>query len=99
MSEFFIKVASPDFQLPAVVLQNLVHPESGTGPSGGFVYEHIQSVPSPSWVIVHGLGHYPGGVTLLDSSKRIFQAEIHYIDVNTILATMVGAQSGTAYVN
>lgn len=69
--------------------------------TGGVVphYEHNQTAPSNEWIITHNLGYNPGGVTLVDSAKREFKAEISYIDENSLRVTMVGAQSGMAYIS
>lgn len=62
-------------------------------------FEHIQSIPAAVWTIVHNRGYFPAGVTLLDSAKRSFHASVSYPDVNTVIVSMTGAQSGTAYVS
>lgn len=96
--DYIVKVSSPDFQLPAVVLQNLIHPEAQGG-SGGTAFEFIQSMPSAVWTIHHNLGRYPSGVTLIDSAKRRFEADVVFLDLNSLRVTMIGAQSGTAYLS
>lgn len=62
-------------------------------------YEHIQSSPSEEWTIQHNLGFFPGGVMLVDSANREFKAEIVQINENTLRVSMIGAQSGTAYIS
>ena len=68
--------------------------------SGGVPgYTHQQSLPSDTWVITHNLGYSPGGIALFDSSNREFKAQITYVNQNTLIANMVGAQSGTANIS
>jgi hypothetical protein len=62
------------------------------------VYEHVQSIPEKIWVIHHNLGRKVAGVSLVDSSKRVFMAEWEFTDLNTVTVYMTGAQSGYAYV-
>lgn len=76
-----------------------VGPAGPAGPAGGAIFEFIQSQPSEIWFIDHNLGRYPSGVSLIDSAKRVFEAEIRYIDPNSLTVTMSGAQSGTAYIS
>ena len=77
-------------------------PIGPVGPEGSAStepYEHIQSTPSTVWTIVHNFGYYPGGITLVDSSKRVFMAEVSYVDTVVLIVTIAGAQSGFAYVS
>lgn len=68
--------------------------------SGGIPgYVHQQSQPSDQWIITHNLGYSPGGIALFDSTNREFKAQITYVDQNTLIATMVGAQSGFANIS
>lgn len=61
-----------------------------------FVY--TQNVASDTWVIEHNLGRFPS-VTIVDSAGTVFIPERQYIDNNTCIAKMIGAMTGTAYLN
>lgn len=58
--------------------------------------EYHQSTPSKEWVINHNFGRYPAGVSLTDSSGRMFLAPWSNINENTLVVTLSGAMSGYA---
>jgi hypothetical protein len=61
-------------------------------------YTHAQSVASTEWNVVHGLGKHPS-VTVVDSSNRVVEGELEYLDTFTVRLTFSSAFSGFAYFN
>lgn len=62
-------------------------------------FEYHQTSPSNEWIIRHNLGFYPGGISLVDSSRREFRAEVNHIDHNTLRIKMEYAMSGSAFIS
>lgn len=81
-----------------VGLQGPPGPQGPEGPSGAAAssYTHVQSSPSASWTVAHGMNSYPGGITVFDSSGRVVEGDITYVDVNTVQLDFTTAFSGTA---
>lgn len=65
---------------------------------GDKTYRHIQSVPSDTWEVTHGLNKYPS-ITIQDSAGTIVIGDVTYNDKNTITLTFSGAFSGEAHFN
>jgi hypothetical protein len=84
-----------------VGLQGPPGPEGPQGPSGAAAsnFTHSQATPSAVWEIVHGMGAYPGGITVIDSSGRLVEGDITYLDANTIRLDFTTAFSGTARIS
>lgn len=57
---------------------------------------HTQGVAASTWTIVHNLGTYPA-VTVEDSTGQVVDAEIHYVDVNSLEVRAAFAFSGQAF--
>lgn len=68
---------------------------AGTGDKN---YVHIQSVPTNTWVINHGLNKQPS-ITVVDSAGSVVVGDYHYNDLNTVTLTFHGAFSGKAFLN
>lgn len=66
--------------------------------SGNITYVHTQSSSASTWNINHNLGYYPN-VTIIDSSGRVVEGEIDYVDVNNIQLLFSAAFTGTAYLS
>lgn len=111
MTGFFIKVDSPDFQLPQVVLDNLPDWATMTEVQDAIVayyeslppavspaalsYTFTQPVPLATWVINHPLPYSPN-VTITDSAGTVVATEIVYVSPTVIHSIAAGAFSGTA---
>lgn len=66
--------------------------------SGDATYLHTQGAASAIWTITHGLGKYPA-VTTLDSTLESIEAEVDYVDLNTVRLSFNGPVSGSATLN
>jgi hypothetical protein len=76
-------------------------PVGPTGPSSGtgdLHYRFIQSIPSATWHIGHGLGKYPS-VSAVDSSGASVIGGIDHLDAYNCVITFTAAFSGEAYCN
>ena len=91
MGSYFVKVDSPGFQLPQVVLDNL--PDWAT--VADVSYTHTQATASAVWEIVHPLPFVPN-VTITDSAGTAVLTEITYPAPNIVRSTSAGAFSGIA---
>jgi hypothetical protein len=74
------------------------YPDIGTNPVNHVRYTHIQPTVSNQWVINHNLNFYPN-VTILDNDvpPRIVEADIRYLNANSVTINMNNAMSGIAY--
>lgn len=72
-----------------------------TGPAGlsGGSYAHTQSSPSATWTIVHGLGYYPGGVSVVDSGGTKVYGDVNHLTENSLVINFSSAFSGKAYIS
>lgn len=80
--------------------------DSLVGPSGadGSAFHWHQSTPSDTWTVVHNMGVFPGGVTVVDSGGNLQEPHLEYIDNNTIeltfyVAGVLAATSGDVYIS
>jgi hypothetical protein len=48
--------------------------------------------------VIHGLG-IRASVTVVDTVERVVEAQIDYVDNNTITVTFASAQTGKAYLS
>jgi len=69
----------------------------GAGGIGGGFYTHVQSAPSNTWSVAHGLGYYPGGVSVVDSGGNICLGDVQYTSTNSLVVNFAEAFSGVAY--
>ena len=60
-------------------------------------YEHTQAVASDSWVIDHNLDKPCPKVTIIDSAGTVFYPAVKYINNNRCIVPLIGAMTGTAY--
>lgn len=61
-------------------------------------YVHHQSVASDKWEIEHNLDKECPTVKVIDTSGSIFRPPIKVINNNKIIIDLIGAMSGTAYI-
>ena len=71
---------------------NLVLPVSGS-------YRHVQSVSASTWTVIHNLGYYPGGVSLIDSVETVVFGDVTHVDTNTFTVSFSTPFSGKGYVS
>lgn len=72
------------------------YPDINTDPVNHVKYVHTQNTPSNQWNITHNLGFFPN-VTVLDNANRIIEADIQYLNTNSVRIVMNVVLSGTAY--
>lgn len=72
------------------------YPDINIDPVNHVKYVHNQSSPSTQWNITHSLGFFPN-VTVLDNANRIIEADIQYLNTNSVRIVMNVALSGVAY--
>lgn len=93
---------SPDVEMPVTLsLDVQVVPVQGLpGVPGASLeggYTHTQSAPAAEWNINHGLGKYPTVLLFTDSDgDQPVETDVHYIDVNNIIAIWPSPESGRA---
>jgi hypothetical protein len=73
-------------------------PPGAQGASGDLNFLFVQSIPSATWTINHGLGKYPS-VTVIDSAGQFVEGNIQYTSLNQVILTFSGAFSGEASCN
>lgn len=61
-------------------------------------YIHYQDSPQDTWIIQHNLDKYPS-VTVVNSAGEIVQADVTYLDSNSIRVEFIGAFAGKAFIN
>lgn len=61
-------------------------------------YVHEQGVAAATWTVEHFLSKRPA-VAIRDSSGRNIEADVDYVDHNTLTITFAAAISGSAYLN
>jgi hypothetical protein len=74
------------------------YPDIGANPVNHVRYVHTQTSVSNDWTINHNLNFYPN-VTILDNDNppRIVEADIRYLNTNSVRIIMNTSMSGTAY--
>ena len=71
---------------------------SGGGGGKQPTYVFTQGVPATTWTIPHNLGNFPS-VSVVDSTKRVVNGTIDYIDDNNLTVTFGAPFSGQAFLN
>lgn len=74
------------------------YPDINANPVNHVKYVHTQTVISNDWTVNHNLGFFPN-VTILDNDTppRIIEADIRYLNTNSVRIIMNTAMSGVAY--
>jgi hypothetical protein len=72
-------------------------PPGADGPPGA-AYVYQQVTPSASWLVDHQLGYFPN-VTTVDTTDRMVQGDVTYVDQNTLTIDFSAAFSGKAYLS
>jgi hypothetical protein len=85
--------------LPVDDLNRVVIAGIGAGGGGGDAeYVFTQAIPSSTWTINHPLNKYPS-ITVVDSSKRLVEGDVQYVNTSQMIVTFSGSFSGSAYLN
>jgi hypothetical protein len=69
---------------------------ANAGSPATFVF--AQATPSASWSIAHNLNRFPS-VVVVDSSGRMVEGDVTYVDANNVSVGFAAGFSGTAYLN
>lgn len=74
------------------------YPDINASPVNHVKYVHTQTEISNDWTVNHNLGFFPN-VTILDNDTppRIIEADIRYLNTNSVRIIMNTAMSGVAY--
>jgi hypothetical protein len=72
------------------------YPDINPDPVNHVKYVHTQSSANSQWNITHNLGFFPN-VTILDNANRIIEADVQYLNTNSVRIVMNVALSGVAY--
>ena len=75
-----------------------------TGPSGpqgvgGGTYVHTQSSASATWTVVHNLGYFPGGVSVVDSAGSKVYGDVTHTSVNQLVINFTAGFGGKVYLS
>ena len=83
-----------------VVTEGPQGPPGPEGPAGtgASTYEHIQGVPTDTWVVDHALNKYPS-VICFDSAGDEIEGLISYPNMMRTIITFSSATGGIAYLN
>ena len=65
---------------------------------GRVSYAHIQDEVSDTWTVAHGLGFKPN-VTVQDSAGTIYEGEISYTNLDSLVISFSSAFSGKAFLS
>jgi len=74
------------------------YPDINEDPVNHVKYYHQQSSASDTWTIYHNLNFYPN-VTVLNNVNQIIEADIQYLDANSVRIVMNASTSGKAYLS
>ena len=95
-SDFRVEPNSFDID---VTLYPLLKGEQGVaGSAGGASYTHDQMTASTVWNVTHNLNRHPS-VVVVDSSGRVVEGDVVYVDSNRVTITFTAAFAGLAYFN
>ena len=61
-------------------------------------FTFTQNTPLATWHIVHNLGRFPS-ITVTDSTGRIVEGDIQFVNPNEVDVSFSAAFSGDAYLN
>jgi len=71
---------------------------TATGGGGGTGYTYHQINVATTWTITHGLGYNPN-IVVTDTNGNIYEGNITWPDVNTVIVTFSTALNGYAYLS
>lgn len=73
-------------------------PQGPPGAAGGAAHVHIQTAPSATWVINHGLGRKVN-VSLFDATETVINADVTHGTTGQTTITFPSPTSGSAYIS
>lgn len=76
-------------------------PAGATGPAGvgGGTYVHTQSSASATWTVIHNLGYFPGGVSVVDSAGSKVYGDVTHTSVNQLVINFTAGFGGKVYLS
>lgn len=81
-----------------------IGPTGATGPPGpqgvgGGTYVHTQSSASATWTVIHNLGYFPGGVSVVDSAGSKVYGDVTHTSVNQLVINFTAGFGGKVYIS
>jgi hypothetical protein len=73
---------------PVVSVNGRTGSVTGLAEASSLSFRHSQSLPSTSFTVNHNLGYRPA-VTVTDTAGTVMNADIHYVDANSLTVTML----------
>ena len=95
LNDGYVPVQSVNGKIGNVVID---YPDINADPVNHVKYYHVQSSANSTWTIYHNLNFYPN-VTVLNSSNQTIEADIQYLDANSVRIVMNASTSGKAYLS
>lgn len=95
LNDGYVPVQSVNGKIGNVVID---YPDINVDPVNHVKYYHDQPSANSTWTIYHNLNFYPN-VTVLNSSNQTIEADIQYLDVNSVRIVMNASTSGKAYLS
>ncbi len=79
-------------------------PTGATGPAGtsgaaAGTYVHTQSSASATWTVVHNLGYFPGGVSVVDSAGSKVYGDVTHTSTNQLVINFTAGFGGKVYIS
>jgi len=95
LNDGYVPVQSVNGKIGNVVID---YADINVDPVNHVKYYHVQSSANSTWTIYHNLNFYPN-VTVLNNSNQIIEADIQYLDANSVRIVMNASTSGKAYLS
>ena len=95
VNDQYVPVQSVNGKIGNVIID---YPDINADPVNHVKYYHEQLPISSTWTIYHNLNFYPN-VTVLNDSNQIIEADIQYLDANSVRIVMNASTSGKAYLS
>ena len=72
---------------------------TGATGTGGGTYVHTQSSASATWTVVHNLGYFPGGVSVVDSAGSKVYGNVTHTSANQLVINFTAGFGGKVYIS
>lgn len=95
LNDGYVPVQSVNGKIGNVVID---YPDINADPVNHVKYYHVQNSANSTWTIYHNLNFYPN-VTVLNNANQIIEADIQYLDANSVRIVMNASTSGKAYLS
>jgi cytoskeletal protein RodZ len=103
MTTVRVRAVRPTTKTVKVAQVGPAGPTGPTGPTGSSAanatYTHTQSSSSTTWTVVHNLGYFPGGVSVVDSGGTKVYGDVTHTNNNSLVITFSSAFGGKAYIS